>query len=441
MHVHHGERVEDARRDEAAVGHDDAELGADRRDVVEAVGHLEAEIERRALDRAGRAPRPRAPAACRPGSPPAPPRARRPRAPRARPRRPAASRGRPGGPPAAARRYRPGCRSAAARRRRAPLRPSGSASGRPRARVRRIRLASLRWSSSSRSTSSTPSRWSTSCWNTRAEELVGVDGDLVAVEVEPGEVDLLGAHDGPRQTRDRQAPLVVGPLPPSLGEHGVHDRHRPRPVAGVVDEHPLLDAHLGGRQAHTGRLVHRLHHVVGQLLERPVDVLDLRGPLPQHGVAVEPDRVPRHAGHGTGGGHRPPALCSVAPGAAQDRTGSTSTRSRPGGRATPASRSHSVAWSGARTDHTPSTGPLTSTLTGDGLAQGGAVGVGRGPDTTAMALKGGGRRARRTSASASASTPGSADTAASEGGVAGLAGLDDHAPRARGPVAGRAGPP
>ena len=36
--------------------------------------------------------------------------------------------------------------------------------------------------------------------------LVGLDRDLVAVEVEPGQVDLLGTHDRPRQAGDRETP-------------------------------------------------------------------------------------------------------------------------------------------------------------------------------------------------------------------------------------------
>ncbi len=125
--------------------------------------------------------------------------------------------------------------------------------------------------------------------------------------------------------------------------------------------------------------------------------------------------------------------CLATP-VAHARTGSTSTRSRPGGRGTDARRSHNVSWSGARTDHAPSTGPLTSTPSGAASRRARAVGLGRGPDTSAKALKGGSASARRTSASAAASTPGSADTAASDGRVTGLARLDDHPPR--GPVAG-----
>ena len=55
-----------------------------------------------------------------------------------------------------------------------------------------------------------------------------------------------------------------------------------------------------------------------------------------------------------------------------------------------------------------------------------------GPDTTANALKGGRSRARRTSVSPAASTPGSADTADDQCRVAGLAGLDHHPPRGAG---------
>ena len=62
----------------------------------------------------------------------------------------------------------------------------------------------------------------------------------------------------------------------------------------------------------------------------------------------------------------------------QARTGSTSTRRRPGGRATDDRRSHNAPWSGARTDHVPSTGPLTSTPSGAARRNARPVGLGRG---------------------------------------------------------------
>ena len=275
------------------------------------------------------------------------------------------------------------------------------------------------------------------------QELVGLDGDLVAVEVEPGEMDLLGPDDGPGQPGHRQAALVVGPLPPGFGEHGVHHGDRARPVAGVVDEHALLYTDLGRGQADAGGLVHGLHHVVGELLERPVDLVDFRRPLAQHGVAVETDGVPRHA--------RPSyrdASGSLGRGA-QARTGSTSTRSRPGGRGTAASRSHNVGVVGGPHRPHPVDGPRTATAVGGGAPAARPVGVGAGPDTTAMALKGGRPRARRTSVSAAGQRPGSADTAAtSAGGGAGGSGpppAPGHGPRRRrppapAPRAGRPGP-
>ena len=50
------------------------------------------------------------------------------------------------------------------------------------------------------------------------QELVGLDRHVVAVEVDAGQVHLLGPHDLPRQAGHRQAPLLVGPLAVALDD-------------------------------------------------------------------------------------------------------------------------------------------------------------------------------------------------------------------------------
>ena len=108
-----------------------------------------------------------------------------------------------------------------------------------------------------------------------AHQLVALDGDGLAVDVEAVEQDPVGAEDRPVEVGHRQAALDVLPLAVVVGEGGVDDDAPARPVVDVVDEHPLLDADLGRGQAHAGSLVHGLQHVVGQAAEVGVELGDL----------------------------------------------------------------------------------------------------------------------------------------------------------------------
>ena len=123
--------------------------------------------------------------------------------------------------------------------------------------------------------------------------LVGLDGDLPAVEVPPGQVDLLGPHDRKVQARDRQAAFLELPLAAALSDGRVDDGDRIPPLE-LVDEEPLLHPDLRGGQAQPLGLVHGLHHVVHQVRQPAVDVRDLCGALGQHGIAKEPDLVGSH---------------------------------------------------------------------------------------------------------------------------------------------------
>lgn len=124
-------------------------------------------------------------------------------------------------------------------------------------------------------------------------ELVGFDGDLVALEVEAHQVDLLRAHDLERHAGDRQAPLLIGPLAAGLDDAGIDQYAWFGAVVGVevVDEQALSDTHLRGSEAEARSLVHRLEHVVGQLDQPVVDVGDLGRGGPQHGIADHSDAV------------------------------------------------------------------------------------------------------------------------------------------------------
>src|SRR4051794_24295696 len=68
-----------------------------------------------------------------------------------------------------------------------------------------------------------------------AEQLVTLDDHLVAVEVDPGHGHDLGPDDLEVEPGDRQAPLLVRPLPRRLGDLGV-DEHL-RALAHVEGEH------------------------------------------------------------------------------------------------------------------------------------------------------------------------------------------------------------
>src|SRR5438067_4424502 len=125
------------------------------------------------------------------------------------------------------------------------------------------------------------------------EHLVAFDRELVPVEVEAGDVHLLRPHDLEREPRHRQAALLVEPFAPRLCDRRVHDHVGPGVVLEVVDEEPLLHAHLGRRQPEPRRVVHRHEHVRGETGEHAVDVVDLGRPLAEDRVAEDAD----HMGH------------------------------------------------------------------------------------------------------------------------------------------------
>ena len=115
---------------------------------------------------------------------------------------------------------------------------------------RSARIACLRWSREVRSRISTPSRWSISCWITRASRPEASTRMSLAALV-------LGAHahvDGPldldEHAGQRQAALlerlvlVARPL-----EHGVDERGDGRLGLDAVDEQAVHDADLGRGQA------------------------------------------------------------------------------------------------------------------------------------------------------------------------------------------------
>ncbi len=131
-------------------------------------------------------------------------------------------------------------------------------------------------------------------------QLVGLDIDLVSVQVPSPEVDLLGPDYLPGQAGHRKAALLVDPLTAGLDQLGVDDHLGS--FADVVDEEPLAHPDLGGGQAQTGGLVHRVEHGLDQARQITVDVGNLAGPLLEHRVADDPDVEGAHRDQGSGAG-------------------------------------------------------------------------------------------------------------------------------------------
>ena len=119
-------------------------------------------------------------------------------------------------------------------------------------------------------------------------ELVGLPLDRVAVDVDAPQQHLLRAHDLDVQAGDRQAPLLVHPLPVGLDDLRVEHDHRV--VAEVPHEHLLLHADLrGGQRQAVVAAVERAEHLVDEADGLAVDVGDGRGLGLEHGVAEGAD--------------------------------------------------------------------------------------------------------------------------------------------------------
>ena len=137
-----------------------------------------------------------------------------------------------------------------------------------------------------RSRISTPSRWSISCWSTRASRpaasiVIGspcsssaADPDVerpLDVDVDRGQAEaaLLGGLE-----------LVAPPL-----DLGVDQPDERRVGPDPVDEHAVQDADLGGGQADAERAVHQLAHARDLVAQRVVDPLHRPRAGAQHRVA------------------------------------------------------------------------------------------------------------------------------------------------------------
>ena len=151
--------------------------------------------------------------------------------------------------------------------------------------------------------------------------VLDADGEeLRAVKLEGLAVRILGAHAHVRRTLDvlvepleREASLLmILQLLARLDDLGVAENEQARLVFGdVYDDDALENADLVGREAHAGRLVHRLSHVGGetaQVVVKDLDGLGLRG---EDGIGILDDgklchgRAPSRACGRTGARFRP----------------------------------------------------------------------------------------------------------------------------------------
>ena len=128
-------------------------------------------------------------------------------------------------------------------------------------RLRSSRSAASRRSPCARSSVSTPSRWSSSCWSTRAPGISDVEHHGLAM--------LVAAAPGPRRprdldpdARDREADLLggLGLLARPL-ELRVHERLDGPVGLGPVDEHAVHDPELRRRQPCLHRVLEQPAHL------------------------------------------------------------------------------------------------------------------------------------------------------------------------------------
>ena len=271
-------------------------------------------------------------------------------------------------------------------------------------------------SRSSRSSMSTPSRWSISCRNTRPEQLVALDDDLVAVEVEALHGDDLRAHDLEREAGQRQAALLVDPLARRLDDLGVEEHVRAGLVVDVVDEEPLLHPDLRRGETRRPGASYIVSYIAStSFTSAPsISVTGAAGRL-STGSPKSADRVSRHRPW-----YRPAPPAQIRGGSTAARTGR---RCRPDASAG-ASASASASQSGAH--ERPAVGRARTPARRDARrprrssSRSGASS----PESSASAPNGGNPSMRRSSISASATSAGSAVHERLHDHVVGHAGLE-----------------
>ena len=155
---------------------------------------------------------------------------------------------------------------------------------------RSVRIACLRWSRRVRSRISTPSRWSISCWITRASRPGRLDSERRAGLVAGAHPHVDRPLDLDADAGEREAALLhrlelVAPaLELRVDEHGER-----RVGLDAVDEHAVHHAELGGGEADPERVVHQLAHALDLVGERRVERSTGQRAAAQHRVAVLAD--------------------------------------------------------------------------------------------------------------------------------------------------------
>ena len=264
-------------------------------------------------------------------------------------------------------------------------------------------MASRRSSASRRSRRRNPSRWSVSWRKMRPRRSSPFRVNSLPSRSKPLRVDAPGPDDREVQPGDRQAPLLVLPTLGGLDDRRVDDGEGP--VAGVVDEDPLLDADLVGGQPDAGSGVHRLDHVVGQPGERPVELGDVGAALLQTEIAEDPDGKVAWQARAIGRSRLHPQrvdLGAEAPGGTAGGQG--------GGEGVGQRSAEAAADQDGRVVAAGDADPGAGGRRRSGRRRRGPAGS---PVRRARAAKGGRSRSLRRGRSASARRPGSARTAAS----------------------------
>ena len=149
--------------------------------------------------------------------------------------------------------------------------------------------AARRCSGSRRSVRSTPSRWSISCWMSRAKRSSASTVTSLPSRSTPVSAILTGPLDLPGVAGHRQAALLEDPGAVAGGDDRVEDDAPTATLGLVVDEKALAHPHLRGGQTDPPRLVHGGEHAVAEASDRAVDLGDLRRLRAQHRIAEQPD--------------------------------------------------------------------------------------------------------------------------------------------------------
>lgn len=124
--------------------------------------------------------------------------------------------------------------------------------------------------------------------------------DDLTVEIDPAQQDVSWPDHLDEETRDREAPLVVHPLPRRLDDLGIEDD--PSLAVEVPHEDLLLDPDLGSGQGDAAiGVVERVEHLVDEADDPPVDVGDRGGVRLEDRIAEGADLV----------GHAWQAICTV----------------------------------------------------------------------------------------------------------------------------------